>query len=352
MELKEIKLTPLLDTLRLEKISDEVYFSKKYSGYVSNSRLGLLYDFNNREATPEKFFEGFKSSEYSQALQLGSAVHQMCLQPGSFELSEDIGKPTAKLGAMADALYPIFINREITKEDIIAASNQVVYYKGKIDDSKTFDIISSCTKYWNERRKRELDITQEKEIIYLDNKSLEIVKSCVNAVNGNSQIQKLLHPEGIINSPISENEQAILMDIKVTCTNGKEFILHLKSKLDNYTIDLETNTIVVNDLKTIGKILSEMDNNIIKFRYSREIAMYIYLLKLCAEKFYNLNNPKIQANYLVVSTIPNFYTKVRPVTYKEITEGFHEFRTLLKYAAYNIGYKDFSLDDKPSKYQL
>lgn len=42
MELKDIKLTPLLETLRLEKISDKVYFSEKYSNYVSNSRLGLI----------------------------------------------------------------------------------------------------------------------------------------------------------------------------------------------------------------------------------------------------------------------------------------------------------------------
>ena len=352
MELKDIKLTPLLETLRLEKISDEIYFSKKYGGYVSNSRLGLLYDFENRTSTPDKFFEGFKDSGFSQALQLGSAIHQLCLQKESFELSEDIGKPTAKLGAMADTLYPIFVSRNVTNEDVINASNKVIYYKDKMDNDKISNVISSCTEYWKARQKRELDITQEKEIIYLDNKSLEIVKSCISALDNNKQIQKLLHPEGIISSPISENEQAILLDVVATCPNGKEFVLHLKSKLDNYTIDLETGTIVVNDVKTIGKILSEFDNNILKFRYNRELAMYIYLLKLCSEKFYNLTNPKIQANYLVVSTVPNFYTKVRPVTYKEIKQGFHEFKTLLKYVAYYIGYKDFSLDERPSKYQL
>ena len=42
MELKDIKLRPLIETLKLEKISDAVYFSTKYSGYVSNSRLGLI----------------------------------------------------------------------------------------------------------------------------------------------------------------------------------------------------------------------------------------------------------------------------------------------------------------------
>lgn len=349
MELKDIKLTPLLDTLRLEKISDKVYFSEKYSNYVSNSRLGLLNP--RQDGNPDKFFSGLKFTT-SQALALGSAVHELVLQPDSFELSEDIGKPTAKLGVMADELYPIFVERDVTKDDVVKASDKVDYYKGKITKDRANDVISECSNYWTKRKERELDITQDREIIYLDNKSLEIVKSCVSALNSNKQVQNLLHPKGLLQDPISENEQAILLDVKAECPNGSEFILHLKSKLDNYTIDLETNTIVVNDIKTIGKIVSEIDNNIKKFHYSREFAMYIYLLKLCAEKFYGLVNPKISANYLVVSTIPNFFTKVRPVTYGEIREGFHEFRTLLKYAAYNIGYNNYSLDERPSKYQL
>ena len=349
MELKDIKLTPLLDTLRLEKISDKVYFSEKYSNYVSNSRLGLLNP--RQDGNPDKFFSGLKFIT-SQALALGSAVHELVLQPDSFELSEDVGKPTAKLGVMADELYPIFVERDVTKDDVVKASDKVDYYKGKITKDRANDVISECSNYWTKRKERELDITQDREIIYLDNKSLEIVKSCVSALNSNKQVQNLLHPKGLLQDPISENEQAILLDVKAECPNGSEFILHLKSKLDNYTIDLETNTIVVNDIKTIGKIVSEIDNNIKKFHYSREFAMYIYLLKLCAEKFYGLVNPKISANYLVVSTIPNFFTKVRPVTYGEIREGFHEFRTLLKYAAYNIGYNNYSLDERPSKYQL
>ena len=349
MELKDIKLTPLLETLRLEKISDNIYFSEKYSNYVSNSRLGLINP--RQDGSPEKFFAGFTNT-YSSSLAIGSAVHELVLQPDSFELSGDIGKPTAKLGLMADELYPTFITKDITKEDVIKASDKVNYYKGKIDSNRSTEVINSCKNYWEARKNRELDLSQDKEIIYLDNKSLEIVKSCVQALNKNSQVQDLLRPEGILNTPISENEQAILLDVKAECPNGQEFILHLKSKLDNYTIDKETNTIVVNDIKTIGNMVSEIDNNIKRYHYSREFAMYIYLLKLCAEKFYNLKNPKIQANYLVVSTVPNFYTKVRPVTYGEIREGFHEFKTLLKYVAYNIGYKNFSLDERTSKYQL
>lgn len=334
MDLKEIKLIPLLDTLKLEKISDDIYFSKKYSNYISNSRLGLLNP--KQDGSPEKFFEGFVNQGYVESFSLGSAVHELVLQPEYFELAPDLNKPTAKLGAMADELYPVFEN--ITTEDIIKASNKVGYYQNKITSEKIANILEKCKDYWNNRKNYKHN---DKEQIFLDLKSRNTVQSCVDALNNNQYVQNLLHPKGIIQDPISENELAILLDIKAICPDGKEIIVKLKSKLDNFTIDFDNNILTVNDIKTIGKILSELDTNIIRYRYSREFAMYIYLIKLCAEKFYNMNNPIIKANYLAVSTIPNYYSKVRAVNKKEIMEGFHEFSTLLRYAVYLMVYKNY-----------
>lgn len=153
MELKDIKLRPLLDTLRLEKISDQVYFSEQYSGYVSNSRLGLINP--RQEGNPDKFFTGFKSF-FSPALELGSAVHELVLQPDSFELSEDIGKPTAKLGAMANELYPVYLKGDVTFEDVKAASDKVEYYKGKLTKDLAKSVINSSTQYWKIDRLKNL----------------------------------------------------------------------------------------------------------------------------------------------------------------------------------------------------
>lgn len=350
IELKDIKITPLLDTLRLEKISDATYFSEKYSGYVSNSRLGLLNP--QQEGTPEKFFAGFQPVGYAPALEMGSAVHELILQPEFFEMAEDLGKPTAKLGAMADALYPVFLEQDITMKEVIEASNKVDYYKGKITSTLSEEVIKACTPYWKARQSKEMQLEQDKELIFLDSRTMNTVNSCVQALKDTPSIMGLLRPTGLVEDPISENEQAVLLDVQVECPNGASFVMRLKSKIDNYTIDKENNTITVNDVKTIGKIVSEFDNNIARFHYSREMAMYLYLLKLCAAKFYGMENPKIKANYLVVSTIPNYYTKVRPVSYKELVSGFHEFKTLLKYAAYFIGYKGYTLGERTGKYQL
>lgn len=350
MNLNEIQLTPLIDTLKLEKIDDSVYFSEKYSGYVSNSRLGLINP--RQEGSPDKFFAGFQQTGFNPSFQLGTAVHSIVLQPEYFDIAPDLGKPTAKLGAMSDELYSIYVQRNVTFDDVVKASDKIEYYKGKITKDRANEVINSSIKYWEARQKSEFNLSNDKEILFLDYKTREIALSCIESLNKNSKVQELLHPKGLINDPISENELAILLDVQVKCPNGKEFILSLKSKIDNFTIDTESNTIVVNDVKTLGRVLSDFDINTKKYRYCREIAMYLYLLKLCAKKYYNLDNPKIQANYLVVSTVPNFYSKVQPLTYGEIQEGFHEFKTLLKYVAYNIAYKEYSLSERSSKYQF
>lgn len=62
--------------------------------------------------------------------------------------------------------------------------------------------------------------------------------------------------------------------------------------------------------------------------------MYSYLLKLCAEKFYGLNNPSIKGNFLVVSLIPEYNSLVYPMTPRLFKQGFNEFKYLLKTVAY------------------
>ena len=350
MKLNDIKLEPLLDTLQIEKIDDSIYFTSPiYKNRISNSRLGLLNP--SQGGSPEKFFSGFKLS-FNPSFALGSAVHEQILQPHLFKLAEDTGKPTAKMGGMADELYRIYCQREITDDDIINASNIIDYYKDKMTPERIQEVRTKCSSYWAVRYKQELDLNDLREIRYLDYPMLEKAKSCIESLQNNQLAMNLLHPTGIIENPISECEQAILLDVKATMPNGKEIILHLKAKLDNYTINFESNTIKVNDVKTHGQMLNTFDEAKVKYHYNREIAMYLFLLKLIATNKYKLKNPKIQANYLVVSTVPNFYSKVVPVSYNEIKAGFFEFHKLLRYSAYLMCYKGYSFDEQPSKYKF
>lgn len=340
MKLSEIKITPLLDTLHLEDVSDEEYFSEKFSNYISNSRLSLINP--EQGGCPDDFFVT-RPVQRSDSLRFGIAVHTLVLQKDDFFLVDSVDAPTAKAHYMAEYLFDIMKKNGTntpTDEEIVEASDVIDYYKGKMTDKKINDLRLKCNQYWLQRFLFEHDYTGDKTPIFLDPKSREKLQSCLDNIEKDSNIQKLLHPEGVVEEPVTGNEKTILMDVRVDHPKGA-FILKLKSKLDNFSIDPSINTIVVNDLKTTGKPIAEFSNAINKYHYHREIAMYSWLLSLCANKFYNLTNPKIRGNFLVVETIPEFKTGVVPM--KMFKQGFEEFKHLLKLVAFYVlnGYESF-----------
>jgi hypothetical protein len=272
------------------------------------------------------------SKIYSDSLVFGSAVHELVLQPESFFLVDTVDRPTAKVGFIADIVYRKDGHMP-SDEAIIEAATEVDYYGGKLTENKMDKLKTSMINYLRNRALFEHKYDGDKTPIYLDVKSRDKLNSCLDALKNNSKIQELLHPTGILEDPISCNEKTILLDVEVKVDDNEPFILRLKSKLDNYTIDKENNVITVNDVKTTGKLVNEFDNAVLNFHYYRELGMYTYLLSLCAKKFYGMENPTIKGNFLVVSTIPNYYTKVVPITKKFLMKGFNEFSSLLKLVA-------------------
>lgn len=343
--LNSIKITPLIDTLRLEKISDEEYFSSGYSNFISNSRLGYINP--EQEGSPEKFFEGFKPI-YSSSLDIGTAVHSMCLQKELFNIVDSVDKPTGKMGVMAEELFKTWKGSIPTADDIREVAKKIDYYGGNLSDKRVEEVKEKCRDFWIKKNRHLRTRGEDSRVdLYLDPKSRETAYNCIRAVENSKQIQDILHPCSrmmIQPPPISENEQAILLDIQVDIPNTQSFILRLKAKLDNYVIDSFDNSIQVNDIKTLGRIVSEMEVNIEKYHYNRELSFYSWLLSLVASKFYNMSDPTISANYLVVSTIPQYYTKVLPMTKKMFIEGWNEVRYLLRLVAKEVAtnHKDFA----------
>ena len=326
--IKQIKITPLIDTLKLEDISDDEYFSKKYSDYISNSRLGLL-----KTKGAKVFFEGIPSV-YNPSFELGSLVHQQLLQPESFEVIGEVFKPTAKAGLMSDYLYKSD-GTTPTDDEIKAASYVIGYYKDKLTTNRLKEFRDKAEPYWRDRFIYETNNPfkeGDRERIYTNEGNYNILVNCLKSLNDNKEIQKLLHPLGITEDPYSANEQTILLNVEISIPGYESRVYKLKSKLDNFTIDKEENIITVNDLKTTSRLAKEFDPTY--FHYQRELGMYSYMLKLCAKKFFNLENPSIKGNFLVVSTIPEYNSLIYPMTNKLFKSGFEEFKYLLKTVSY------------------
>ncbi len=332
MNLDNIKITPLLDTLKLLDISDEEYFGDGYKDYISNSRLSLINP--KQDGCPKDFFEGLsKHSKYSDALYFGSAVHEMVLQPEYFQVIDSVDRPTAKAGFMADELYKK-TGAVPSDEEIILASDKIDYYRGRMDSKKIEDLKSKCTNYWRNRAIFESKYTDEKVPIYLDSKSRDKLSLCLQSIKNNKDIQKLLHPTYIFQEPVSLNEQAVLLDVQIDIEGEEPFILKLKAKLDNFTISKEDDIITLNDLKTTGHYTTDFPNSWEKYHYYRQMGMYGWLLTLVAQKFYDISNPTLKGNMLLISTVPKYYSDVFEVNKREFIRGFEEFKYLLKLVAY------------------
>lgn len=342
---KSVKLKPLTETVYIKDISDAEYFSNAYSDYISNSRLKLINP--DEKGSPNKFFEGLNNNKiYSDALIFGSAVHELTLQPESFFLT-DIDRPTAKAGFMADYIWDNYLEPcrdnigevidALTDEIFIEASNEIDYYKGKMNEDKINALKEKCEPYWIARSQFE-DTYEGPTPIYLPAKMREQLKEVLASFNKNNKFKELLNPSGLLEDPVSMNETTILMDMEYTVTlpeGEKTGILHLKSKLDNFTIDNENNTITVNDVKTTGKYVTEFASGAFNFfHYYRELGMYTWLLRHAAAKHYNIFNPIIKSNCLVVETFPGYFTKTYELTKLDLLKGMQEFGWLLRQVAY------------------
>lgn len=336
--LEKIKITPLLDTLHLEDISDEIYFGKQYSGYISNSRLSLVNP--EQGGTADKFIQGLSANNiYSDSLNFGSAVHELILQPESFILIESVDRPTAKAGFMADEVYHKS-GKIPTYEELYNASQKVDYYAKSFNEDKSEALKNKCMQYWRQRALFEHDYKEDKVPIYLDPKSRDRLKGVLNSFNNNKKFTELLHPSGLFEPCISKNERTILLDVNMEVPDNEPFILHLKSKLDNFTIDKDSGDITVNDIKTTGKPVNYFSSAFKRYRYYREMGMYGWLLMLCAKKFYNIDKPILHSNCLVVETFGDYNTLPYELTKKDLIHGFNEFKTLLRLVAYYKTTKD------------
>ena len=327
---KDIKITPILESIKLLDISDEEYFSIKYRDYISNSKLKYI---NPDEGGSPELFNSPMPFSISDSFYIGSCIHELFLQPEEFELIETVDRPTAKAGFMADELYyPYKNNNTLTKDDYITASNKVNYYKNTLNADKISALEDKILPYFKQRLEYDKS-PSSKEPIFLDPKSRAKVKQCLTNLN-TEEVLNVIRPEGLFDKPESYNEAVILLDV-ICSLKDKEVTLKLKAKLDNFVIDNESNVITLNDLKTSGHYVSQFkEKSFIKYHYYRQCGMYGWMLSLLNKQLFKLHNPKFLTNIIIVSTIPDHDTLVMPITSKMINKGVKEFSNLLKRVAY------------------
>lgn len=339
-----IQLIP--ESVQLIKISDEEYFNNpEWKNHISNSRLGLINP--DEDGSIEKYLNGLDST-YSASYEVGTAVHNMTLQPEYYEIAP-IFKPSAKMGLFADKAYELGARDENVDKNILKkASEKSDYYSKSFTENRIKSALEKCVPYWKDRAKWESENVSDKDIMFLSEKIFDTQQLCMNSILSDRQIVRTLRPSSLDPDSVeSYNEYAIIASIKVIFEDKFEHILHLKGKLDNFIINHETEEIVLNDLKTTGKngkyfmgneYYSEetgktlIDGSFQKYHYYRQMAMYGWLLKCyCLSR--DIQYP-MKSNMLVVETIPDHAAFLYSVKNEYIQKGLNEFKKLISIIAH------------------
>lgn len=127
-----------------EKISDELYFSSAYKRYTSNSKLKNINP--DQGGSPKEYFEGGFGPKTS-SLAIGTGVHCAILEPEDFEIAPALGRPTAKLGDVIDAIKKYRKKGFSIYNSITKACTECDYYVNSID-SKISMIIQKGFAYY------------------------------------------------------------------------------------------------------------------------------------------------------------------------------------------------------------
>lgn len=337
IKFKDFTIIPIVDSAKRLKISDEEYFSKKYSNYISNSKLSYINP--EQDGSPEKYHNGLVSTT-TTSLALGSAVHELTLQPESFTLADKCNKPTAKLGMVIDRIK-VYRKNYTIYDSIVKACNDVNYYVNSID-SHISDIIKKGLKYYLQTK--DLD----ESVITLDDKMHTTCVKCVTHLKECDDIQNTLFPTDVFGDKLpSFNEDAMFMDF-VVMYDGKATILKFKAKADNWTIDVENKTLTLNDLKTTGKPVAWFMNpeygSFKHYKYARQLALYgIMLQNICKNEYGFNKNWTMKYNIAAVETIDDCNAALFPISDNLIKSGKRQLAQLMSRVAY---YQMFGWDSK------
>lgn len=344
------KVEIIKDSIKRLVISDEEYFSDVYKDYISNSRLKLI---NPKEGgSPELYLKGLTSG-YNSSLEFGSAVHSIILQPESYFICNYTSKPNGKLGYFIERVCYYRKLKYTIENAILRASSDADYYKGSFTRTRLRNALKTGLKYYLDLYYNRFNSVEGKERIILSSSMYWEVLQCLNEYS-RSLLYSELHSTNITDTKIHNNEEAILLNLKVILHDSSVVILPFKLKIDNYSVDDDYDIITLNDLKTTShdvqyfmgaKRFNEETNKLEgflgsfqKFHYCRQLAAYLLVLQaLYGEKY------KYKVNILAITSKYPYNTRVCPISNAYIQKGLVEFKDLICRVAFytKFGFNTF-----------
>lgn len=340
----------VFSNIKGEDIPDEVYFMQR-PGYLSNSGIGYInpyQDFGKDVGPGSPYLFKHKPKFKTTSLAIGSAVHEILLQPDDFILSDYEGKPAGKLGDFVDKVLELREKGMKLEDAMLQASVDVDYYAGKFKKGSAYwtKAIQEGLDYYVRVRRGEFK-HPTKEVIVLPKKMLQTAKNCIKAYNHNFAIQNILKPN-LFEPKQLLNEIALYTDITVTLPCGTVVPLKFKGKLDSVVIDPEKKIIYLNDLKTtssstdrfMGRLIEEQwyNGSFEHHCYYRQLYIYGLMLQKYCHEVLGLTDYVVKANIFCMETTGEQKAVCFPISQGYIDAGKEEFKELICRIAFHETY--------------
>jgi len=315
-------LTLIKPSLKLLKISDEEYFGDKYKNYISNSSMKKINPLQDGDPYSYKF----ESDDFTSGfLDIGSIIHLDILENIKAKLIIGDVPTTAKMINLLNEASEI----QLKDGSTLVSNSESLALKHGYKNVKVFE--KNVLKF---RRYYQYLLNKEQNTFFISESSKEILDKCQTSIEA---------VKTYLNSIVGEHyyEEAILGEFQysndwINPSNPSlgNSILKVKAKLDNFIIDHDNKTIILNDLKTTMSDVDEfMETSFDKFHYSRQFSFYLYLL----DNLINKHDYKLQANVIVISK-KNGNHIIYPIQQDHIEEGYYEFDSCLKRIGFHEKY--------------
>ena len=346
MNFSECKIRFL--NIKGEDMPDSEYYSLK--GFTSISRLKLLDP--RHGGSPQKYSQGFDFG-YNESLLLGSAVHAAILQPDDFEISDYQNKPAGKLGFFVEKVYENRKSGMKIVDSIEKASIDANYYAGKLTKKILRNAMKLGLDYYLRLSNGEFNPENGKEKYVLSKKLYDSAHACINSINRNGAIQRILS-QNLFEPKEFYNEIALFSDIEVVFPDGVSTIIRFKGKLDSVVWDPEKKILYLNDIKTTSKGLSYFMgyiyndvpyDGVFEYRsYYTQLYIYSVLLQMYFQKILGIDDYTLYTNIFAVETTGEYRSESFRINNSYIELGKKEFKELMVRLAWHTTYgfdKDF-----------
>ena len=280
-------------------------------------------------------------------------MHAAILQPDDFEISDYQNKPAGKLGFFVEKVYENRKSGMKIVDSIEKASIDANYYAGKLTKKILRNAMKLGLDYYLRLSNGEFNPENGKEKYVLSKKLYASAHACINSINRNGAIQRILS-QNLFEPKEFYNEIALFSDIEVVFPDGVSTIIRFKGKLDSVVWDPEKKILYLNDIKTTSKGLSYFMgyiyndvpyDGVFEHRsYYTQLYIYSVLLQMYFQKILGIDDYTLYTNIFAVETTGEYRSESFRINNSYIELGKKEFKELMVRLAWHTTYgfdKDF-----------